>query len=86
MLMNAQNPQSNIAAVSGSWFDFYGSKNENRNVVKPKIGETVEFETTNGLILEGEFANKYSVGVFWAKNWGYFYDEQVVRWRSSNCH
>ena len=81
-----QKPQSNIGAVSGSWFDFYGSKNENRNIVYPKIGENVEFETTNGLVLTGEFTNKHSVGVFWAKNWGYFYDERVVKWRSSNCH
>ena len=86
MLELPQNPQLNIAAVSGSWFDFYGSKNENRNIVYPKIDESVEFETSNGLILQGEFANIHSVGLFWAKNWGYFYDEQVVRWRSSNCH
>ena len=76
----------NIPAVSGGWFDFYGSKNENRNIVYPKIDENVEFETTNGLTLKGEFTNKPFAGVFWAKNWGYFYDEQVVRWRSSDCH
>lgn len=70
--------------ISGSWFDFYGSKNEKRNIVYPAIGENVEFETTNGLTLQGEFANKHSVGVFWAINWGYFYDEQIVRWCSSN--
>lgn len=81
-----QNPQLNKHSVSGSWFDFYGSKNENRKISYPKIGENVGFETINGLVLTGEFTNKHSVGVFWAKNWGYFYDEQVVKWRSSNCH
>ena len=81
-----QNPQLHKHSVSGSWFDFYGSKNETRKISYPKIGENVEFETTNGLVLTGEFTNKHSVGVFWAKNWGYFYDEQVVKWRSSNCH
>ena len=81
-----ENHQLHKHIVSGSWFDFYGSKNENRNIVYPEIGENIEFETTNGLILNGEFTNKHSVGVFWAKNWGYFYDEQVVKWRSSNCH
>lgn len=86
MSNEVQNPASCQTAVSGSWFDFYGSKNENRNIVYPKIDENVEFETTNGLTLKGEFANKHSVGVFWAKGWGYFHDEQVVRWRSSNCH
>lgn len=85
MSNEATNPASCQTAVSGSWFDFYGSKNEKRNIVYPKIDENVEFETTNGSTLQGEFANKHSVGVFWAKNWGYFYDEQVVRWRSSNC-
>ena len=75
-----------LPCVSGGWFDFYGSKNENRNIVYPKIDENVEFETTNGLTIKGEFANKHSVGVFWAKSWGYFYDEQVVRWRSPNDH
>lgn len=84
--LEKESKPSCLDAVSGSWFDFYGSKNENRKVVYPQIDENVEFETTNGLILKGEFANKHSVGVFWAKNWGYFYDEQVVRWRSSNCH
>ena len=62
---------------------------ENRKVSKREqkdLRENIEFETTNGLILNGEFTNKHSVGVFWAKNWGYFYDEQVVKWRSSNCH
>ena len=76
----------NIPAVSGGWFDFYGSKNENRNIVYPKINENVEFETTKGLTLKGEFTNKPFGGVFWAKHWGYFYGEQVVRWRSSDCH
>jgi hypothetical protein len=59
-----ENSASCQTAVSGSWFDFYGSKTPNRNIVYPKIGENVEFETTNGLILKGEFANKHSVGVF----------------------
>ena len=85
-LNTPQNSPLQQTSVSGSWFDFYGSKNENRNIVYPKINENVEFETTNGLTLQGEFANKHSVGVFWAKNWGYFYDEQVVRWRYVNCH
>ena len=76
--------QLTTPAVSGGWFDFYGSKNENRSIVYPKIDENIEFETTNGLILKGEFTKKHSVGVFWAKGWGYFYDEQVVRWRSTN--
>jgi len=84
-LENESQP-SCLGAVSGSWFDFYGGKNDNRNIVYPKIDENVEFETINGLTIKGEFVNKHSVGVFWAKNWGYFYDEQVVRWRSSNCH
>lgn len=81
-----QNPRLHKHSVSSSWFDFYGSKNENIKISYPKIGENVEFETTNGLVLTGEFTNKHSVGVFWAKSWGYFYDEQVVKWRSSNCH
>lgn len=79
-----QKTQSCQTDVNGGWFDFYGSQKEYRNVVYPKIDENVEFETTNGLTLKGEFANKHSVGVFWAKNWGFFYDEQVVRWRSAN--
>lgn len=66
------------------WFDFYGSKLPNKNVVYPKINSLVEFEATNGLIVKGEFTNRHSVGVFWAMNWGYFYDEQIVKWRELN--
>lgn len=43
-------PQLQKHSVSGSWFDFYGSKNENRKISYPQIGENVEFETTNGLV------------------------------------
>ena len=63
---------------SGSWFDAIE--------YHPQIGDKIEFETKNGLTVIGECVNRHSVGAYWAMNWGYFYDENVVRWRLSNCH
>ena len=33
------------------------------------------------LLLNGEFVNYHSVGKFWAYNWGYFEDDEVIQWR-----
>lgn len=47
----------------------------------PKLGDKIEFETQSGLLVNGEYVNRHSAGAYWAKNWGYFYDSDIVRWR-----
>ncbi len=59
--------------VSGSWFD--------ATKYHPQIGDKIEFVTNNGIKVVGECVNRHSVGVYWAINWGYFPDKNIVMWR-----
>ena len=69
-----------MVETNNDWFDFYG-KDKPRNVVYPNIGDNVQFLLRNGLLLNGEFVDYHSVGKFWAYNWGYFEDDDVIQWR-----